>query len=210
MNQTSTPPIPPLSGGEQSRSLPDKGGLGRVAFRISLIVAMAKNSTIGANNTLPWRCPEDLKHFKALTMGHHMIMGRKTFDSIGKPLPGRTTVVVTRDRDLIIEGCIVVHSLPEAIAACADDTQTFIVGGADIYAQSLQLADTLYITEIQQDVEGDAHFPAFDKSEWQEIAREVRSQETPQPLQYHFVTYQKALPSPQPSPEGRGSNRGKP
>ena len=156
---------------------------------ISLIVAMARNRTIGINNTLPWRCPEDLKHFKALTMGHHMIMGRKTFDSIGKPLPGRTTVVVSRNENLQIEGCIVTHSLQQAIATCAGDSEIFIVGGADIYTQSLQLADTLYVTEIQQDVDGDAHFPAFDKSVWQETAREVRTQETPQPLQYHFVTY---------------------
>jgi dihydrofolate reductase len=157
--------------------------------RISIIVAMAKNRTIGVNNTLPWRCPEDLKHFKALTMGHHMIMGRKTFDSIGKPLPGRTTVVVTRDTKLKIEGCLIAHSLQDAIRACANDDQIFIVGGADIYAQSLPLADMLYITEIQQDVAGDAHFPEFDISVWQETAREVRSQETPQPLHYHFVTY---------------------
>ncbi len=159
--------------------------------KLSIIVAMAKNRTIGVNNTLPWRCPEDLKHFKTLTMGHHMIMGRKTFDSIGKALPGRITVVVTRDRALKIEGCIVTHSLQEAIAACAGDEETFIVGGADIYSQSLQLADTLYITEIQQDVEGDAHFPAFEQNAWKEIAREVRSQEIPQPLNYHFVTYQR-------------------
>ena len=159
--------------------------------KISIIVAMAKNRTIGVNNTLPWRCPEDLKHFKALTMGHHMIMGRKTFDSIGKPLPGRTTVVVTRDRNLKIEGCLMAHSLPEAIKACANDDQIFIVGGADIYAQSLQLADTLYITEIQQDVAGDAHFPSFDKNLWHGTSREVRSQEAPQPLEYHFVTYRR-------------------
>ena len=159
--------------------------------QLSMIVAMAKNRTIGVNNTLPWRCPEDLKHFKALTMGHHMIMGRKTFDSIGKPLPGRTTVVVTRDRSLKIDGCVIAHSLQDAIKACASDTRTFIVGGADIYAQALQLADTLYITEIQQDVEGDAHFPEFDKNMWRETSREVRAQETPQPLQYHFVTYQR-------------------
>ena len=152
---------------------------------------MAKNRTIGINNTLPWRCSEDLKHFKSLTMGHHMIMGRKTFDSIGKALPGRTTVVVTRDRELQIESCIVTHSLEQAIAACAGDSEIFIVGGAEIYTQSLALADTLYITEIQQDVEGDAHFPEFDKNAWQETAREVRSQETPQPLDYHFVTYQR-------------------
>ncbi len=159
--------------------------------KLSLIVAMAQNRTIGVNNSLPWRIPEDLKHFKALTMGHHMIMGRKTFDSIGKPLPGRTTVVVTRDKALKIEGCLVAHSLQEAIKLCANDSEIFIVGGADIYAQSLAAADTLYITEIPRDVDGDAHFPAFDRNAWQETAREIRSQETPQPLQYHFVTYRR-------------------
>lgn len=159
--------------------------------KLSIIVAMARNRTIGINNTLPWRCPEDLKHFKVLTMGHHMIMGRKTFDSIGKPLPGRTTVVVTRDRNLKIEGCVMAHSIADAIQACAGDAEIFIVGGAEIYAQALPLANTLYITEIQQDVEGDAHFPGFDENAWRETAREIRSQETPQPLQYHFVTYQR-------------------
>jgi len=159
--------------------------------RISIIVAMAQNRTIGINNTLPWRCPEDLKHFKALTMGHHMIMGRKTFDSIGKPLPGRTTVVVTRNRELEITGCIIAHSLPEAITACAGDNEIFIVGGAELYVQALPLADTLYITEIRHDVAGDAHFPRFDASEWQEIEREPRQQETPERLSYHFVTYRR-------------------
>ena len=159
--------------------------------RISLIVAMAKNRTIGANNMLPWRCPEDLKHFKALTMGHHIIMGRKTFDSIGKPLPGRTTVVVTRDRSLKLPGCTVVNSLPSAIATCARDSQIFVVGGADIYAQTLNLADTLYITEIQKDVMGDAAFPEFDQSEWHEVSREIHRQETPELLEYHFVEYRR-------------------
>jgi dihydrofolate reductase len=159
--------------------------------KLSIIVAMAKNRTIGVNNTLPWRCPEDLKHFKTLTMGHHMIMGRKTFDSIGKPLPGRTTVVVTRNYDLKIEGCTIAHSLQEAISICAKDEEIFVVGGAELYRKAISLVDTLYITEIQQDVEGDAHFPEFDKNGWLEISREVRSQETPQPLAYHFVTYRK-------------------
>jgi dihydrofolate reductase len=159
--------------------------------KISIIVAMAQNHTIGVNNTLPWRCPEDLKHFKTLTMGHHMIMGRKTFDSIGKPLPGRTTVVVTRDKALKVDGCLMAHSLEQAITLCKGDNETFIVGGAEIYAQALPLANSLYITEIQQDVEGDAHFPEFDKRAWNETVREVHSQETPQPLQYHFVTYQR-------------------
>ena len=115
--------------------------------RLSIIVAMAKNRTIGMNNTLPWRCPEDLKHFKALTMGHHMIMGRKTFDSIGKPLPGRTTVIVTRNKDLKMDGCTVTHSLQEAIAACAKDNEIFIVGGAELYTQALPLACLLYTSD---------------------------------------------------------------
>ncbi len=157
---------------------------------LALIVAMASNRTIGINNTLPWRCPEDLKHFKALTMGHHMIMGRKTFDSIGKPLPGRTTVVISRDSALKIEGCLVANSVDQAIAMCGDDSEIFVVGGAEIYAQTLPLADTLYITEIQQEVVGDAHFPEFDASRWQEMARVVCTQITPQPLTYHFVRYQ--------------------
>jgi len=156
---------------------------------LAIIVAMARNRTIGVNNTLPWRCPEDLKHFKSLTMGHHLIMGRKTFDSIGKPLPGRITVVISRDRNLKLEGCTVVNSLPEAIASCARDTQTFVVGGADLYKQTINLADTLYITEMQKNVSGDAVFPEFDKSAWCEVSREIRKQEVPEPMEYHFVTY---------------------
>lgn len=150
---------------------------------------MAQNRTIGINNTLPWRCPEDLKHFKALTMGHHMIMGRKTFDSIGKALPGRTTVVVSRNKELKIDGCIIAHSLEGALEFCTGDEEIFIVGGAELYAQAMPIVDTLYVTEICLDVEGDAHFPEFDLSEWLEVAREKRHQETPQSLEYHFVTY---------------------
>ncbi len=158
---------------------------------LSILVAMARNHVIGINNTLPWRIPEDLKYFKALTLGHHMIMGRKTFDSIGKPLPGRTTVVVTRDQNLQLAGCVMAHSLEQAIAACDGDNEIFIVGGAEIFTQSLPLADTLYITEIQQDFAGDAHFPEFNRTEWQEVARDRRSQAEPQPLEYHFVTYRR-------------------
>lgn len=150
---------------------------------------MAKNRTIGINNTLPWRCPEDLKHFKSLTMGHHMIMGRKTFDSIGKALPGRTTVVVSRNPELKIEGCIVARSLDNAIAACGNDDEIFVVGGAELYAQALPLADILYVTEIQQEVAGDAHFPLFSKDVWREATRNISSQKDPQALDYHFVCY---------------------
>ena len=158
---------------------------------LSLIVAMASNRTIGINNTLPWRIPEDLKRFKALTMGHHMIMGRKTYDSIGKPLPGRTTVIVTRNPELKVEGCIVVNSLQAALAACAGDAEVFVVGGAELYAQALPLADTLYLTEIRKDVIGDVYFPEFDMNNWHEASREQRSQGEPQPLDYHFVTYRR-------------------
>ncbi len=160
---------------------------------LSLIVAMAKNRVIGINNTLPWHLPADLKHFKALTMGHHIVMGRKTYESIGKPLPGRTSVVVTRNRELKIDGCIMCGSLPEAIAIAAggSDEEIFIVGGAAIFEQALSLADTLYVTEIQQDIAGDTYFPVFDKIKWRELSREKHSQIIPQPLEYHFVTYQR-------------------
>lgn len=158
---------------------------------LSIIVAMAANRTIGIDNTLPWRIPEDLRHFKALTMGHHMVMGRKTFDSIGKPLPGRTTVVVTRNRELQIDGCIVAHTLEQALAACMSDEEVFIVGGAELYAQAMPLVDTLYITEIRQSVAGDARFPEFDREEWAEVAREERHQDVPQLLDYDFVTYRR-------------------
>ena len=159
--------------------------------KLAIIVAMAKNRAIGIDNTLPWRIPADMQHFKRLTMGHHLIMGRKTFESIGRPLPGRTTMVVSRDRSLKIDGCAVAHSLTEAIGACAADPQVFVVGGADIYAQALGLADKLYITEIQQDVIGDAWFPEYNKSEWLEVSREIHRQESPEPLEYHFVEYRR-------------------
>lgn len=158
---------------------------------LAIIVAMSQNRTIGINNTLPWRIPADLQRFKQLTMGHHIIMGRKTFDSIGKPLPGRTSVIVSRDRRLSLPGCTVMHSLPEAIAACAQDSKIFIIGGADIYAQTLDIVDTLHITEIQKEVAGDATFPVFDKSLWRETARETHTQKIPEPLAYHYVTYQR-------------------
>ena len=162
--------------------------------KLAIIVAMAKNRTIGVNNTLPWRCPEDLRHFKALTMGHHIIMGRKTFDSIGKPLPGRTTVIVTRNTDLDIAGCLIAHSLEQAVAACAGGDKIFVVGGAELYAQALPLVDTLFITEIQQEVTGDAHFPELNPSDWLEVSREPHRQEIPQVLQYHFVEYRRNKP----------------
>jgi dihydrofolate reductase len=156
---------------------------------INVIAAMARNRIIGINNTLPWRLPADLQHFKTLTMGHHIVMGRKTYESIGKPLPGRTTVIVTRDANYRVEGCLTATSLAAAIAACGEDPDVFFVGGAELYAQILPLADRLYLTEIQAEFDGDAHFPEFDRSAWQEISRQVN--QSPSGLGYHFVTYTK-------------------
>ena len=156
---------------------------------VSVIAAMARNRVIGINNSLPWRLPEDLKHFKALTLGHHIIMGRKTYESIGKALPGRTTVIVTRDSGYRVEGCLTVHSIDAAIAACGGDAEVFFVGGADLYAQVLPRADRLYLTEIQADYAGDAHFPEFDRAAWRESER--RENVNPEGLSYHFVTYRR-------------------
>ena len=157
---------------------------------VSVIAALARNRVIGIDNTLPWRLPEDLRHFKALTMGHHIVMGRKTYESIGKPLPGRTTVIVTRDPAYRVAGCLTAHSLDAAIAACSGDAEVFFVGGAELYAQVLPLADRLYLTEIQADYAGDAWFPEFDRSLWRESER--RENVNPDGLAYHFVTYRRA------------------
>ena len=159
--------------------------------RVSLIVAMANNRVIGVNNTLPWHLPADLKHFKALTMGHHIVMGRKTYESIGKPLPGRTSVVVTHNAGYSAPGVIVVNSLQAAISACGDDNEIFVIGGAELYLQAITLAERIYLTEIDADIRGDAYFPEFNPGEWLETSREMHTQQEPQPLKFHFVIYQR-------------------
>jgi dihydrofolate reductase len=157
--------------------------------RVSLVVAMAKNRVIGANNTLPWHLPADLKHFKALTMGHHMVMGRKTYESIGKPLPGRTSVVVSRNEGYSAPGVIVVNSLKAAISACGNDEEIYVIGGAELYRQALGLADRIYLTEIDADIPGDAHFTEFDSKLWQETGRVSHSPDEKNLYPYHFVVY---------------------
>lgn len=159
--------------------------------RISLIAALARNSVIGVENRLPWKLPDDLKHFKALTLGHHILMGRKTYESIGRPLSGRTTVIVSRGEFLAPEGCIVARSIQDAIAACKNDEEIFFVGGAELYGQALSLADRLYLTEIQAEFEGDAWFPEFDRAQWNEVSRERRT-EVASGLGYHFVVYDRS------------------
>jgi len=136
---------------------------------ISLIAAISENGVIGKDGGIPWRLSEDLKLFKRVTMGHHLIVGRKTYESIGKPLPGRTMVVLTRQENYKAEGCTVVHSLPEALdlARDAGDDEVFIGGGAALYALALPLADRLYISRVHAEVNGDTYFPDFDQDNWQ-------------------------------------------
>lgn len=157
--------------------------------KLSLIVAIAQDGVIGVNNTLPWHLPEDLKRFRALTMGHHIIMGRKTYDSLGRLLPGRTTVIVTRNRDYQIEGALIANSLQQAIALCHNDDEVFLIGGAELYQAGLGLADKLYITEIDLAVVGDAHFPQLPIEQWRETAREAHVSE--KGLKFSYVTYER-------------------
>lgn len=137
---------------------------------ITLVAAVARNGTIGAGGGLPWHLPADLKRFKALTMGHPMIMGRKTFDSIGRALPGRRTIVVTRDPDWCAPGVETAPSVPAALAAVGD-AEVMVVGGGEIYAQTIELADRLEITQVDVDVPGDTRFPVIDPANWQETER---------------------------------------
>ncbi len=154
----------------------------------SLISAVARNRVIGINNTLPWRLPEDLQHFKRLTLGHHIVMGRKTFESLGRPLPGRISVVISRDPNYALpEGCLLAGSIETALHLCGEDSEVFCIGGAQLYAQALPLADRLYLTEIEADFDGDAWFPAFDRAAWRETVREAHTGAGG--LRYAFVTY---------------------
>lgn len=163
------------------------------APRVCLIAAVARNKVIGRNNQIPWRLPEDLKHFRKLTMGHAVIMGRKTFESIvafsGKSLPGRDNIVITRSRDWSGTGCQIAHSLEEALARVSDQRDAFVIGGAEIYSLALPKASRLYMTEIGCDFAGDAFFPEFDRSRWKEVSRERHTSDTPDSFDYAFVEY---------------------
>jgi dihydrofolate reductase len=155
---------------------------------VSIIVAAAENNAIGKDNQLICRLSADLKRFKALTMGHHMIMGRKTFESIGRPLPGRRSVIITRNLEYKQEGCIIVHSLEEALAVCNDD-EVFIIGGGEIYNQAFPLASKLYLTRINADIDGDTFIPEILATEWDELAREDCNKDEKNECDYSFVDY---------------------
>jgi len=155
---------------------------------ISIIVAMAENRVIGSGNALPWHLPADLKHFKAMTMGKPIIMGRKTWESLPGKLPGRTHIIISTNPGYAAEGCEVVHSLDAALEIAGAVPEVMIVGGAMLYAQALSLADRLYLTLVETQVEGDAWFPEYDPAQWREIARQRHSQDERNPHAYSFLT----------------------
>jgi len=157
--------------------------------KLSLIVAIAQNRVIGANNALPWHLPEDLKRFRALTTGHHIIMGRKTYESLNRLLPNRTTIIVTRNADYKVPGALIAHSLAEAITQAGSDDEVFLIGGAELYRDGLNSADKLYLTEIEASFEGDAFFPEINLAEWAEISREEHISE--KGLGFSYITYQR-------------------
>lgn len=158
---------------------------------LTLIVARARNGVIGRDNTLPWRLPEDLAHFKRTTMGAPVIMGRKTWESIGRPLPGRRNIVVSRNTELRLDGAEIASSLEDALRLCVGVEQVFLIGGAQLYAEALPSADRLIVTEIDADIEGDAHFPEIDPQRWIATERERHHSES-NGFDYAFVTYERA------------------
>jgi dihydrofolate reductase len=166
----------------------------RHAPSLAVIAAVARNGVIGAGNALPWRLPEDLKRFRALTTGHAVIMGRKTWDSIGRPLPQRQNIVVTRSVGWRAEGAETAHSLDEALARVALPAPAFCIGGGELYAEALPRADVVHLTEIARDFPGDASFPDFDRAQWREVAREPRALAGPAGFAYAFVTYERVAP----------------
>lgn len=160
---------------------------------VSLIWAMAENRVIGIDNRLPWRLPADLKRFRTLTSGHHILMGRKTFESFPKPLPNRVHVVITRDRDYRPRHeCIVAHSIDEALQIARQDSEIFIIGGASLYAQTVARADRLYLTLIHAQIAGDTKFPEIEWNDWEEVGRQDAAADETNPYAYSFVDWVRA------------------
>jgi len=158
---------------------------------ISIIVAASRNHVIGKSNQLIWHLSADLKRFKKLTTGHTIIMGRKTFESIGKPLPNRNSVIVTKQLDYLVEGCEVVHSLEEALIKSNNQDEIFIIGGGSVYKEALPKADKLYMTLVHQDFEGDTYFPKLNTNDWDTIAREDCLPDDKNEYAYSFIDYKR-------------------
>lgn len=157
--------------------------------RLCLVAAVAANGVIGAKGALPWHLPEDLRHFKALTYGHPVIMGRRTWESLGKALPGRENIVVTRNPDYAAAGAVIASSLVAALALCAGAPEAFVIGGSELYAEALGRADVMVLTEIRRAYEGDARFPDFDRSAWREVQRQART--AADGLRFDIVRYER-------------------
>lgn len=160
--------------------------------RLTLIAALARNGVIGRAGRIPWQLPGDLPRFKRITLGHPVIMGRKTWESLGRPLPGRRNLVISRAAGLALAGAEVFASLAAAITACQNADEAFVIGGTEAYREALPLADRLLLTEIDADIEGDAHFPPFDRSLWREVRRETHPASADNPLPFAYVDYERA------------------
>ena len=156
--------------------------------RISLIAALGRDRVIGRDGGLPWHLPADLKRFKELTLGHPIIMGRKTHESIGRALPGRANLVVTRQRDYRAEGCVVVGSLEEALSYAVDDDEVFVIGGASLYAEALPVATRMYLTYVDGEFDGDVYFPPYDESAWTRRDATEHAPDDRNPHRFRFVT----------------------
>ena len=160
---------------------------------ITVIAAIATNNALGKDNDLIWYLPADLKRFKKVTTGHYIIMGRNTFESIGKPLPNRTTIIITRNKNYLKEGCLIANSLEQAIEMSKEQAQVFIIGGAQIYKETIakNLAQQLDITLVHKDFEADVYFPEIDPKIWKEVVRENFEADEKNKLDYSFISYQK-------------------
>ena len=166
-----------------------------MAPRVSLVVAMARNGVIGRDNALPWRLPEDLRRFKAATMGKPILMGRRTFDSIGHPLPGRLNLVLTRDHTWSAPGVLVVHSLEQALAQSAGAEELMVIGGADVYRLALPYTQRIYLTRVDAQVPGDTYFPTLEPGHWVEVAAERYPQDERHSYPLTFVTLERQDPA---------------
>lgn len=160
---------------------------------ITLIAAVARNGTIGRDGRMPWRLPADLARFRRITLGHTVLMGRRTWQSLGRPLAGRRNVVLTRDRSLTAPGCTVVHSIREARAAAGDGGELFVIGGAEVYAAFLPLADRLLVTHVDADVPGDAAFPPIDPARWKPVREEPGTVDPSNTLPHRFTEYRRIV-----------------
>jgi len=158
---------------------------------VSLVIAADRRGVIGRDGRLPWHLPDDLRRFKALTMGKPIVMGRRTWDSIGRPLPGRHNIVITRQRELVLEGATVVHTLDDALAAAGTVPEVCVIGGAEIFAQALPRADIVHLTRVDADVDGDVVLPPFDPADWHETGREPHVADERHAWAYAFVTLER-------------------